>query len=87
MQKIYIPYLNNDISCKNILIDDLNNVLVGLSSGASSNVQHSQPDSSSIDTDVSLSVGNHVTVFWFDQTCLARSYQSAVRKKILYNQD
>ena len=61
-------YLNNARSYKNISIDDLNNVLIGLSSGVSSSVQHSQPDSSSIDTDVSLSVGNHVTVFWFDQT-------------------
>ena len=47
-----ISYLNHARSC----------------SGASSSVQHIQPDSSSIDTDVSLSVGNHITAFWFDQT-------------------
>ena len=74
-----ILYLNNARSCKYIRIDDLNNILVGLSSGESSSIPHGQPDSSSIDTDVSLSVGNHVTVRSI--ICLAlRSYRSTVRK-------
>ena len=69
-----VSYLNNTRSCKNISIDDLNNVLIGLSGGKEVSEEDEEACGSS-SSDLPICVGTHVTVFWLEKKICVVSWR------------